>query len=111
MIIQEIEKRNLGEVLRGILASKERTVFAVDSSARLVGVFSEGDLLRLLWKGVDLESAASEYMNHNPKCILESSETKEREVLDLFRNYGILLVPVVGTNRELIKVISVRELI
>lgn len=111
MIIQEIEKKSIGEVLRGVLASNERTLFAVDASARLVGVFSEGDLLRLLWKGVDLESSASEYMNHNPKYILEASENKEKEVLDLFRTHGVLLVPVVGTNRELIKVLSVRELI
>jgi len=111
MILKEIEKCNIGDVLRSVLASHERTTFAVDNNSKLVGVFSEGDLLRLLWKGVDLDSPASAYLNHNPFFITESSSDKNKEAIDLFRKHGLVLVPVINAERTLIEILSIRTII
>jgi CBS domain-containing protein len=111
MILKEIEKCNIGDVLRSVLASHERTTFAIDDNSKLVGVFSEGDLLRLLWKGVDIESPASAYLNHNPFFILESSTNKNKEAINLFIKHGLVLVPVIDSERKLIEVLSIRTII
>ena len=111
MIINRVDTATIGDLVRKVLAGHERTCFIVDDSSFLVGVVSEGDLLRAIWGGINLEAPANDYLNHNPITILESTEDPEIEAVAIFREHGVVSVPVVNTERKLVKVLNIREFI
>lgn len=111
MIINRVDTATIGDLVRKVLAGHERTCFIVDDSNFLVGVVSEGDLLRAIWGGINLEAPANDYLNHNPITILESTEAPEIEAISIFREHGIVSVPVVTSERKLVKVLNIREFI
>lgn len=111
MIINVIQTTTIGDLLRKVLAGHERTCFVVDDSDYLVGVVSEGDLLRAIWIGIDMEAPAQDYLNHNPITILDSSESSESEALSIFQIHGVVAIPVVNKDRKLIKIINLREVV
>ncbi len=111
MIINKVETATIGDLVRKVLAGHERTCFVVDDSSFLVGVVSEGDLLRAIWGGIDLDAPANDYLNHNPISILESADNPEIEAISIFKKHGVVSVPVVNSQRKLIRILNVREFI
>lgn len=111
MIINKVDTATIGDLVRKVLAGHERTCFIVDDSRFLVGVVSEGDLLRAIWGGINLDAPANDYLNHNPISILESTEDQEKEAISIFREHGVVSVPVVTYERKLIKILNIREFI
>ena len=111
MIINAIETATVGDLLRKVLAGHERTCFVVDDSNYLIGVVSEGDLLRAIWVGIDMEAPARDYLNHNPITIQTDSEHPEVEALSIFKKFGVVSIPIVTAERKLIKIINLREII
>ncbi len=111
MIINAIDTATVGDLLRKVLAGHERTCFVVDDSNYLVGVVSEGDLLRAIWGGIDMEAPAQDYLNHNPITIKDESEHQVAEAINIFKKYGVVSIPIVTAERRLSKVINLREII
>ena len=111
MIINRVDTATIGDLVRKVLAGHERTCFIVDDSSFLVGVVSEGDLLRAIWGGINLEAPANDYLNHNPITIPASTEDPKMEAISIFREHGVVSVPVVTSERKLVKVLNIREFI
>ena len=111
MIINKVDTATIGDLVRKVLAGHERTCFIVDDSSFLVGVVSEGDLLRAIWGGINLEAPANDYLNHNPITIPESAKDPKIEAISIFREHGVVSVPVVTSERKLVKVLNIREFI
>lgn len=111
MIITNVENCSIGDVLRIVLAGHERTAFVLDELGKVTGVFTEGDLLRLLWNGIDLEAPAVDFMNHNPRCLLANTSNKRATAIAEFVENGTLSIPVIDTERKLIEVLNIRNLL
>jgi len=69
-----------------------------DADGRVLGVFTDGDLRRLIEKGVDLRSLkASDVMHANPHTIAENALAVEAaELMELHRITSILVVDAQG---------------
>ncbi len=86
--IEVLNQKNLGAVL------------IVDSVGKLVGIFTDGDMRRLLTKSFDLDSkkAAAE-MTENPKTI--AAELLAADALSVMQEYEITALPVVHEDQTL----------
>jgi arabinose-5-phosphate isomerase len=69
-----------------------------DADGRVLGVFTDGDLRRLIEKGVDLRSlSARDVMHPNPRTIRHDALAVEAaEMMELFRITSILVVDAQG---------------
>ena len=91
-------------------------VFVVSQSHEVLGVFTDGDLRRMIQHAVGNESnhsnalsqPISDYMTSNPKLI--SSDALAAEALRLMQENGITVLPVVDAG-QLVGVIHLHDLI
>ncbi len=74
-----------------------RLVLVTDSSGRLEGVISDGDIRRALIKNISLEDSAHKIMNSDPIVVLEG--TSKDVVVQLFREKKINRIPVIDKNK------------
>jgi CBS domain-containing protein len=73
---------------------------------KVVGIISEGDILRALLHGVGVHAPLADFVNHSFKYL----NTADRvHALELFRNFGIALVPVLDADFHLIGVVTLHE--
>lgn len=75
---------------------------------KVVGILSEGDILRALLKGVNVRAPISGYFN--PSFRFFGTFDKEK-ALDLFRGHGITLIPVVDGDFRLTDVITWKDIL
>jgi arabinose-5-phosphate isomerase len=83
----------------------------VDANGRLVGFFTDGDLRRLIERGLDNPRARSidEAMTKNPRSI--SPDTFALEALALLHQYAIDQLPVVDGDGRLLGLLDVQDLL
>lgn len=80
----------------------------VRDAGKVIGVLSEGDILRALLKGADIYSAIRPFVNHSFKFLPKRDVA---HALVLCRNHGISLIPVVDENFVLIDVITAADVL
>lgn len=70
----------------------------VDESAKVIGIFTDGDLRRLVEKGIDLRaSTAQQVMHANPATVLNSALAVEAaDLMELHRITSVLVVDADG---------------
>ncbi|MDB5820289.1 MAG: arabinose-5-phosphate isomerase [Rhizobacter sp.] len=70
----------------------------VDGTARIVGIFTDGDLRRLVEKGRDLRAlVAGEVMHENPQLVREDALAVDAaELMEQFRITSVLVVDAAG---------------
>ena len=88
--------------------NKSRCVVAVNENYKVFGVISEGDILRILIDGKNIYSPIRNSININFKYLNLYDKKKS---LNLVRNYGITLIPIVDENLILKDIISIHDLI
>ena len=88
--------------------NKSRCVVVVNEEYKVFGVISEGDILRILIDGKNIYSPLKNSININFKYL---NFYDKKESLNLVRNYGITLIPIVDKNLILKDVISIHDLI
>tara|TARA_B100000989_G_scaffold295755_1_gene277442 strand:+ start:966 stop:1313 length:348 start_codon:yes stop_codon:yes gene_type:complete len=88
--------------------NKSRCVVAVNEDYKVFGVVSEGDILRILIDGKNIYTPIRNSININFKYLNYFDKKKS---LNLVRNYGITLIPIVDENLILKDVISIHDLI
>ncbi len=93
--------------LQIILFGSERTAFVIDEGQKLLGVITEGDVLRAVRDGFTLHGKVSNVMHLN--YFLTERELTDFELLEILAKHGILAVPVVTEDRKLINVQYTRE--
>lgn len=87
--------------------NKCRTVF-VESNDRLVGVLSEGDILRCLLHGVEMHAQIKPYMHEN---FLHVSALDWPNIISLFKKHNMSLLPVVDHEMKLQRVVTMQDVL
>ncbi len=75
---------------------------------KVVGIISEGDIMRTLLGGVSIHSPLAERANPSFKFL---EKPDDEAALRLFREHGISLVPVVDNDMKLTDVVTLREVL
>jgi arabinose-5-phosphate isomerase len=82
----------------------------VDSEGRLSGIFTDGDLRRLVQEGGDyMQHTAGSVMTRNPKTV--DSETLAKECLDILETYRITQLMVCDRENRPVGLIHIHDLI
>ncbi len=71
--MQLILNKNLcvGDLIRKIAIGHERTILMINDEKKLIGVVTQGDILRAIWNGAELQSSAEICINYNPLTLNE----------------------------------------
>lgn len=100
---------SVGDLIRKIALGHERTILMTTEETKLVGVVTQGDILRAIWNGAELQSSAEICINYNPLTL--SEDVQPSAALKMFAETGALVIPVIDANRRVIREINVRDLI
>lgn len=95
------------DAVQAIRENKNRCVI-VTSRDKVVGVISEGDVMRALLHGADIHSPLEGWVSHDFKFL---SEPDYSEALELMRKHGISLIPILDRNFELCEVITLADVL
>ncbi len=100
---------SVGDLIRKIALGHERTILMTTEETKLVGVVTQGDILRAIWNGAELQSSAEICINYNPLTLSEDDQPSA--ALKMFAETGALVIPVIDASRRVIREINVRDLI
>jgi arabinose-5-phosphate isomerase len=106
-----------GSTLREVVLVMNRTpgrpgaALVVDAHGRLAGIFTHGDLARLLEDGraLDMRAPVDEFMGKNPKTIGEDRLVEEAQ--HLLAGYRIDQIPVIDAERRPVGLLDVQDLL
>ena len=90
-----------------IQANDERAVLVLNHG-KVIGIISQGDIVRALLRGVDVWSPLSNYVQHSFKFM---STRDEAEAFRLIQKHNISIVPIVDDSFVLTDVVSLGELL
>ena len=103
----------LGEVLRimGDTPGRPGAALVVDELGRLVGIFTDGDLRRLLKElgALRNEDPIDGYMGKDPKCVLP--EELVQVVERMMREHRVDQMPVIDESRRPVGLVDVQDLL
>jgi CBS-domain-containing membrane protein len=102
-------KAHMSEAVKQILNSNERTVFVLDSDRKLIGVLSEGDILRALNSGVLMSTHVLNIMNPSP--FFSTKLLDGVEFIRIYLEKGIQLVPIIDSEGRIIKIQSLGQVL
>ena len=80
----------------------------VDEGEKIIGVISEGDVMRALLRGVDVHAPLEAFVRHDFKFL------RKRELgaaMELIRKFGITMVPVVDEKFYLQDVVTLKDVL
>ena len=87
-----------------IVSTPSRCVIILNSSKKVIGVISEGDIIRLLLEQVNLKSPLKNVINKSFQFLNSDQKIDDNMVFDIiFR--GVTLIPIINNNRELVDII------
>jgi CBS domain-containing protein len=95
----------------GVLAIQEshtRCVIAVNESQMVVGVLSEGDILRAMLEGVSLDAPIQKIVRPS---FISLREKSLKQASTIVQKKLITLIPVIDENFRLLDAITLREVI
>ncbi|EKV26056.1 hypothetical protein C882_3343 [Caenispirillum salinarum AK4] len=95
------------DAAQAIRENKNRCVVAV-ADGKVVGVLSEGDIMKALLHGSDVHGPIADWVSHGFKFLREHDR---RAAFDLMRKHGITLVPVVDEEFRLTDVVTLFEVL
>jgi arabinose-5-phosphate isomerase len=82
----------------------------VDAQQRVLGVFTDGDLRRVIDRQVDLHTTTMQHvMTANPRCI--HAQALAAEAVNLMEQHGITALLVVDASQQLVGVLNIHDLL
>lgn len=100
---------SFSDLMRQMSAKGLGASVVVDADQRVLGVFTDGDLRRLIEKGVDLRSTtAQEVMHPNPRTI--AAQSLAVEAAELMELHSITSVLVTSHERVLVGIVHIGDL-
>lgn len=99
--------KSVQEAMDVVHFSEDRGAVVVDSENRVVGIITEGDIMRALRQGVLLEARLTQIMQVNPR--LNATDLPPKDFAREFADTGTLLIPIVDSNRRLVSIQRVRD--
>lgn len=108
-----VEDHTVGEILREVskITRRPGAVVIIDSDGRLAGIFSDGDLRRLILSDGDkaLSRRIGDVMTRNPKQI--AADQLAAEAMAVMRRHRIDELPVVDADNRPVGIIDVQDLV
>jgi arabinose-5-phosphate isomerase len=114
---EQLPLAKTGATLKEVVRVMNRTpgrpgaALVVDERGRLAGIFTHGDLARLLEDGraLDMRAPIDEYMGKNPKAIGEERLVEEAQ--HLLAEHRIDQIPVIDAERRPVGLLDVQDLL
>ena len=100
----------LSDLLKVFEEKHYRNIFIVNREKYLIGSISQGDILRALKNGVSIKSKAIDCAQLNPITLNKEPETYQ-DLLDLLVSNQIQSVPIVDSEKRIIKVITIYDVL
>lgn len=91
-----------------VIARNNSRCVIVLEEGKVVGVLSEGDVLRSLLNNADIHAPIGKYMNSSPRFLTKHDI---KGAFDLVQRHGISLVPIVDQEFRLVDVITLEEIL
>jgi CBS domain-containing protein len=105
------ESASLKNALVKIKNNKSRHVFVtLKQTQKIIGVISEGDIIHSFLKGYDLHSRVSDIHNTNFIYLDESDKDNKEKIISILKK-GILIIPVLDFNLNVVDIINYIEYI
>lgn len=101
------DKERLIDAILAIRENQNRCII-VKSEEKVVGVISEGDVMKALLQGVDVHSPVQDWISHDFKFLTSKNY---QQALDLMTKHGISMIPILDNNFMLLDVITVVDLL
>ena len=79
-----------------------RCVIVTNAANKVIGMVSEGDILRAILKGISIKSPVKQIMNTRFRSLRDRDEVR---IKSLFES-GITLIPILDINNELIDAVD-----
>lgn len=98
------EKNTIKEAISVIQGNFSRCVVVLNENKKVVGVFSEGDVLRAIMQGIDLHTPLKKVISPSFLYLKEKNMLKAYE---LIKKFGITLIPVIDDSYDLKDVITI----
>ena len=102
------ETLSIKDAIQTIQQNSSRCAIVVNGSGKVVGIFSEGDVLRALLNETSIYTSLKSVIT--PSFLYLHSADKS-EALRVFKKYGISLIPIVNESFELVDVITLLDLL
>jgi len=87
-----------------IQGNRSRCVIVINANNRVVGVVSEGDVLRFILQGIDLHTPLNRVITPSFKYLTTEDM---RRAYELVNKFGITLIPIVDEDFRLKDIISI----
>ncbi len=95
------------DAVEAIKNNRNRCV-VLTSGERVAGVLSEGDIMSALLRNTDVHAPVADYARHNFKFLRERDMNT---ALELMREFGLTLVPIVDEQLHLLDVITLSDVL
>ena len=95
------------EAIERIDGAKNRVVIVINANEKVIGVISQGDIIRALLDGKSLFTKVSTIIRPN---FIYLDEIDMARAYEIFKNKNITLLPVVDDNFKLSAVISMEDI-
>ncbi|AAY79831.1 CBS domain-containing protein [Sulfolobus acidocaldarius] len=105
-VISVDKKTKISEIAK-IMTEKNIGSVIVTENNKPIGIITERDIVRAIGKGKNLESTAEEIMTVSLITIREDSPIAG--ALSLMRQFNIRHLPVINDKRELVGILSIRD--
>ena len=102
-------KIKLSLIAKKLDLSKSKTLFIISKKKQLIGVLTDGDLRRSIFKYSDLKINLGEIMNKSPVAISIEENSSYDKILFLFHNYDLKAIPIINKNMTIKKIIHLSD--
>lgn len=101
------DKSTIKDTISIIQNNYSRCAIVVNDNRKVVGVFSEGDVLRAILEDIDLFTPVKRVLKPSFKYLREMNMP---QACELFKKYGITLIPVIDNEFNLVQVITIFDI-
>jgi len=99
----------LSEALLIMTSTRLGAVSVIGPDRRLLGFFTDGDLRRVLRRGLDMDGPISDLMTRSPLTI--APDRPAREAAEMLRRFGCDNLPVVDPDGRLLGILDEKDLL
>lgn len=96
------DNKLIEQAIEMIELNATRCVIVHNGADKVIGIVSEGDILRAILKGISIMSPVKQIMNMNFVYLKEKDDDK---ILSMFKS-GITLIPILNENFKLIEIVE-----
>ena len=102
-----LENYTIKEALDGFETNGERVMIVRDEDSKVIGVVSEGDIIRALAADIDIHTQIRNIIQNSFLYLKEKDMDKAYR---MFKNKRITLLPVIDDDFMLVDVITMRDI-